>query len=118
MSDKQTISTKTLLTLLQTGAKAGGFRRIKFAIRLNEDDDKVDIVDGLPLTARAEHTLKQNRIMTMKDLIKHVNNSSDLNGIRNLGEKTKKQIMTMLLTLAIVRNCERGLDPLDGVQLM
>lgn len=107
---------KGYLEDLKHVAQDKGYSQIRFEFRMLENDDNI-LVDHLDLKVRPIHALKSAKIFTLKDLAERVDSSANLKGIQNLGAKSIREIMTVLIGIHIERNITYGRKPYDGITL-
>jgi len=88
------------ITLNELRAVNGG--RIKFVIYETKDLDDIDIYE-LELSVRASNGLKRAGYLSVGQLVSGINSSEDLKKIRNLGEKSIKEIMSALFVFQYSR---------------
>lgn len=93
-----------------------GYHRIRFEFRILPKDDEIPI-DDLDLNVRPINALKNAGIFTIKDLAEKYNTPKDLEGIPNLGEKSRGEVMGALIYTHIERNINNGRKPYDGITL-
>jgi len=76
--------------------------KLRFIIFETKDLYDVDILD-LELSVRASNGLKRGGFLNVGELVNSIDSSEDLKKIRNLGEKSIKEIMRALFVFQYTR---------------
>lgn len=105
-----------VLQVIKKTAEEKGYHRIRFELPDNKNtrDEGIEILD---LKTRAFNSLKAAKVNTIGDLYDRVSKTSDLEGIKNCGVTSRKEIMTKLLSYCIHLNIVAERPPLTGVTL-
>lgn len=107
---------KELFEDLGVAMKKGGYTHLSFEFPIIKEDS-ITSIDMFDYSTRTENALKNAGIFTVQDLAELVTNSADLKPLKNMGEKSVKEVMNSLLYTCIERNIIAKRKPYEGIKM-